>query len=64
MTPCCEKIINGNTMTIKQLTEHLDSITDNAGTMSYDEFKNKLESITPHSKLKTRNSKNASTNRF
>ncbi len=51
-------------MTLKQLTEHLDNIADNDGTMSYNEFKKRLESVTPNSKLKNRNSKNAPTNRF
>jgi hypothetical protein len=60
MTPY-EKTINGDTMT---LTEHLDNIADNDRTMYYDEFKQKLESITPHSKLKNRISKYAPTNRF
>jgi hypothetical protein len=54
MTPY-EKTINGETMTLKQLTEHLDNIADNDGNMSHDEFKKRLESVTPHSKLKTRN---------
>ena len=43
MTPY-EKTINGDTMTLKQLTEHLDNIADNDGTMSYDEFKRNLSS--------------------
>lgn len=51
-----EKTINGNTMTLKELIEHLDNIADNYRTMSNDEFKQKLESITPYSKLKNRNS--------
>jgi hypothetical protein len=54
MTPY-EKTINGETMTLKQLTEHLDNIADNDDSISYDEFKKRLESITLYSKLKTRN---------
>ncbi|MEY4539804.1 MAG: hypothetical protein RLZZ306_1561 [Bacteroidota bacterium] len=42
MTPY-EKTINGDTMTLKQLTEHLDNIADNGKSMSYDEFKKRLE---------------------
>ena len=63
MTPY-EKTINGDTMTLSELTKHLDNIADFDGTMSYNEFKQKLESITPHSKLKNSNSKYAPTNRF
>ena len=42
MTPH-EKTINGETMTLKQLTEHLDNIADNDETINYDEFKEKLK---------------------
>lgn len=42
MTPY-EKTINGDTMTLKQLTEHLDNIADNGVAMSYDEFKKRLK---------------------
>jgi hypothetical protein len=42
MTPY-EKTINGDTMSLKQLTQHLDNIADNDGTMSYDEFKKRLK---------------------
>lgn len=42
MTPY-EKTINGDTMTLKQLTEHLDNIADNGKSMSYDEFKKRLK---------------------
>ena len=30
-------------MTLKQLTEHLDNIADNDGTISYEDFKQKLK---------------------
>jgi hypothetical protein len=42
MTPY-EKTINGDTMTLKELTEHLDNIADNGKSMSYDEFKKRLK---------------------
>ena len=38
MTPY-EKTINRDTMTLKQLTEHLDNIANNGGSMNYGEFK-------------------------
>ena len=38
-----EKTVNGDTMTIEQLTKHLDGIADNDGTMFCDEFKQKLK---------------------
>ncbi|MCU0468822.1 MAG: hypothetical protein MUF58_09485 [Arcicella sp.] len=41
MTPY-EKTINEDTMTLNQLTEHLDNIADNDETMSYEEFKKRL----------------------
>jgi hypothetical protein len=42
MTPY-EKTINGDTMTLKELTQHLDNIADNGKSMSYDEFKKRLK---------------------
>ena len=48
MTPY-EKTINGDAMTLKELTEHLENIADNGQSMSYDEFKQRLESINPQS---------------
>ena len=41
--PPYEKTISGDTITLKQLTEHLDNIADNHRTMSSDEFKEKLK---------------------
>jgi hypothetical protein len=38
-----EKAINGDTMTLKELTEHLDNIADNGKSMSYYEFKKRLK---------------------
>lgn len=42
MTPY-ERTINGDTMSLKQLTEHLDNIAENDETISYDEFKKRLK---------------------
>ncbi|PWK28445.1 hypothetical protein LV89_00649 [Arcicella aurantiaca] len=38
-----EKNINGESFTLKQLSEHLEAIADKNDTMSYDEFKKKLQ---------------------
>jgi hypothetical protein len=42
MTPY-ERTINGDTMSLEQLTEHLDNIAENDETISYDEFKKRLK---------------------
>ena len=42
MTPY-EKAIDGDTITIEQLTKHLNCIADNDRTMFCDEFKQKLK---------------------
>ncbi len=38
-----EKTINGQAMTLSELTNHLDSIVDKNDNMSYESFKQKLE---------------------
>jgi hypothetical protein len=44
MTPY-EKNINGQNMTLKELSEHLETISDKNEMMSYDDFKQKLSEI-------------------
>ena len=38
-----EKSVNGKSMTLTELTEHLDSIVNQNDNMSYDDFKQKLK---------------------